>query len=178
MREYFRNARVIDSEARRTLDSTEKSESSLIHQFRDWRSRLSNSDFTVSRERLFLRTPAQLEKDPGLALRLFEFVARHGIPLAAETERRLEEYRKNFAGYCQTGQPLWPALRSILAQPHAALALRAMHYTSLVQALFPEWENIACLVVPDYYHRYTVDEHTLVSIERLTELAHTKDPAR
>jgi len=87
MREYFRNVRSIDSEARRTLDSVEKSESSLRDQFRDWRSRLSNSDFTVSRERVFLRTPAQLEKDPGLALRLFEFVARHGIPLAAETER-------------------------------------------------------------------------------------------
>jgi [protein-PII] uridylyltransferase len=178
MREYFRNARVIDSEARRTLDSTEKSESSLIHQFRDWRARLSNGDFTVSHERVYLRTPAQLEKDPGLALRLFEFVARHGIPLAAETERRLEENRGAFARYCQSGQPLWAALRAILTQPHAAMALRAMHYTSLVQALFPEWEKITCLVVPDYYHRYTVDEHTLVAIERLAELAHTKDHTR
>ncbi len=178
MREYFRNARIIDSEARRTLDSTEKSERSLLHQFRDWRSRLSNADFTVSHERVFLRTPAQLEKDPGLALRLFEFVARHGVPLAAEAERRLEQHHDIFARYCQTQQHLWPALRGILELPHAAMALRAMHYTSLVQALFPEWENIACLVVPDYYHRYTVDEHTLVAIERLAELAHTKDPAR
>lgn len=178
MREYFRNARIIDSEARRTLDSTEKSDSSLIHQFRDWRSRLSNSDFTVSQERVFLRTPAQLEKDPALALRLFEFVARHGIPLAAQTERRLEETRESFARYCKSGQALWPALRAILSQPHAALALRAMHYTSLVQAVFPEWEKITCLVVPDYYHRYTVDEHTLVAIERLAELAQTKDQAR
>ena len=178
MREYFRNARVIDSEARRTLDSTEKSESSLLHHFRDWRSRLSNADFTVSHERVFLRTPVQLGKDPGLALRLFEFVARHGIPLAAETERRLEENREVFAQYCQTQQQLWPVLRGILSLPHAAMALRAMHYTSLVQALFPEWENIACLVVPDYYHRYTVDEHTLVAIERLADLAHTKDPTR
>ncbi len=177
MREYFRNARIIDSEARRALDSTERSESSLLHQFRDWRSRLSNSDFTVSHERVFLRTPAQLEKDPGLALRLFEFVARHGVPLAAETERRLEENRHAFARYSETQQHLWTTLRGILELPHAAMALRAMHYTSLVQALFPEWENITCLVVPDYYHRYTVDEHTLVSIERLAELAHTKDPA-
>jgi [protein-PII] uridylyltransferase len=178
MREYFRNARIIDSEARRTLDSTEKSESSLLHQFRDWRSRLSNSDFTVSHERVFLRTPAQLEKDPGLALRLFEFVARHGVPLAAETERRLEENRLSFARYSQTAQHLWPTLKGILELPAAAMALRAMHYTSLVQALFPEWDNITCLVVPDYYHRYTVDEHTLVAIERLAELAHAKDPAR
>jgi [protein-PII] uridylyltransferase len=177
MREYFRNARIIDSEARRTLDSTEKSESSLLHQFRDWRSRLSNSDFTVSHERVFLRTPAQLEKDPDLALRLFEFVARHGVPLAAETERRLEENRLSFARYCESAPHLWSSLRAILDLPHSAMALRAMHYTSLVQALFPEWDQITCLVVPDYYHRYTVDEHTLVAIERLAGLAHAKDPA-
>ena len=178
MREYFQHARRIDSEARRSLDSTEKGESSLLHHFRDWRTRLSNGDFTVSHERVYLRTPTQLEKDPGLALRLFEFVARHGIPLAAETERRLEENYELFARYAEKQQPLWPALRAILALPHAAAALRAMHYTSLIQALFPEWKNIACLVVPDYYHRYTVDEHTLVAIERLAELAVTKDPSR
>jgi [protein-PII] uridylyltransferase len=178
MREYFQNARIIDSEARRSLDSTERSESSLLVQFRDWRSRLSNADFTVSHERVFLRTPAQLEKDPALALRLLEFVARHGIPPAAETERRLEESREAIAAYCASQQPWWPTFRAILGLPHAAMALRAMHNTGLVQALFPEWNNIACLVVPDYYHRYTVDEHTLVTIEKLAELAAAPEPSR
>ena len=177
MREYYRNARIIDSEARRSLDSTEKGAGSLLDQFREWRTRLSNADFTVSHDRVFLRTPSQLDKDPSLALRLFEFVARHGIPLAGETERRLEEIREAFAAYCADPQPLWTPLRAILSLPHAALALRAMHNTGLMQALFPEWENIACLVVPDYYHRYTVDEHTLVTIEKLAELASIKDPA-
>ena len=104
MREYFRNARVIYNEARRALDLSEKRESSLLSNFRDWRSRLSNADFTVSNERLFLRNPAQLDSDPALFLRLFEFVARHGIPLAAETERRLETAREAFARFCARRQ--------------------------------------------------------------------------
>ena len=58
------------------------------------------------------------------------------------------------------------------------MALRAMHNTGLVQALFPEWQNIVCLVVPDYYHRYTVDEHTMLAIEKLTELDTAEDPIR
>ncbi len=91
MREYFRNARVIYNEARRALDLNERGESSLATQFRDWRSRLSNSEFTVSNERIYLRSPAQLTSDPAIILRLLEFVARHGIPLAAETERRVEQ---------------------------------------------------------------------------------------
>ncbi|MGD0435876.1 MAG: HD domain-containing protein, partial [Bryobacteraceae bacterium] len=177
MREYFRNARVVYNEARRAMDLVERSESSLLGQFRDWRSRLSNTDFTVSNERVFLRTPAQLESDPALFFRLFEFVARHRIPLAAETERRLNAHREAFTQYCSR-RPLWPELRAILALPGAAIALRAMHDTGFIQALFPEWNNIVCLVVPDYYHRYTVDEHTMVTIESLGELAAAQEPGK
>jgi [protein-PII] uridylyltransferase len=177
MREYFRNARVIYNEARRTLDLNEKGESSLAAQFRDWRSRLSNADFTVSNERVLLRNPAQLNSDPAIILRLFEFVARHGVALSAETERRLEESREAFARYCERQQPLWPSLRNILALPRASMALRAMHNTGLIQAIFPEWMHIVCLVVPDYYHRYTVDEHTLIAIEKIGELNQSKEPS-
>jgi len=178
MREYFRNARLIYREARRALDLNEKSESSLATQFHDWRSRLSNSEFTVSNGRIYLRSPAQLTADPAVVLRLLEFVARHGVALAAETERRVEQACEVFAAYCGGAQPLWPALHGILSLPHAAAALRVMHDTGLLQAMFPEWRNIFCLVVPDFYHRYTVDEHTLVAIEKLAELAASKDPAQ
>jgi [protein-PII] uridylyltransferase len=178
MREYFRNARVIYNEARRALDLNERSDSSLVTQFHDWRSRLSNSEFTISNERIYLRSPALLSADPAVVLRLLEFVARHGIPLAAETERRVEQASETFAAYCECAQPLWPPLHAILSLPHAAAALRVMHDTGLLQSTFPEWRNILCLVVPDFYHRYTVDEHTLIAIEKLAELAATQDPAR
>lgn len=178
MREYFRNARLIYNEARRALDWNERAETSMVTQFRDWRSRLSNSEFTVSNERIYLRSPALLASDPAIVLRLLEFVARHGILLAAETERRLEQASDTFAVYCERSQPLWPQLHAILSLSHASAALRVMHDTGLLQAMFPEWRNIHCLVVPDFYHRYTVDEHTLVTIEKLAELAASKDPAQ
>src|SRR5258708_329638 len=38
--------------------------------------------------------------------------------------------------------------------------------------------TIVFLVVQDFYHRYTVDEHTLVAIEKLAELAESKDAVR
>src|SRR6185312_8772736 len=46
-----------------------------------------------------------------------------------------------------------------------------------MQVLFPEWESVASLVVRDFYHRYTVDEHTLVCIEQLATLRTAQDPA-
>ena len=35
--------------------------------------------------------------------------------------------------------------------------------------LFPEFQAIDSLVIRDYYHRYTVDEHSLVTIENLAQ---------
>ena len=177
MREYFRHAGVIFNEARRALALLEKTESTLVGNFRDWRSRLSNSEFTVSRERIFMRSPAQLESDPAVLLRLLEFIGRHGIAPAPETERRLEAARSAFAAYCAQPRPLWASLESILSLPRAAMAIRTLQRVGLLAALFPEWASMVDLVDPDTEHRYTVDEHTLITLERATELRSNADPA-
>jgi [protein-PII] uridylyltransferase len=178
MREYFRHAWVIFNEARRALSALEKTDSSLVGNFRDWRSRLSNSEFTVSRERIFLRSPAQLETDPAVILRLLEFIGRHGISPAPETERRLEAAKSSFAAYCAQPRPLWATLESIFSLPRAALALRALQYAGLLAAIFPEWATIVDLVDTEPEHRFTVDEHSLLTVERAIELASNTDPTR
>src|SRR5579863_8428745 len=178
MREYFRHAWLIFNEARRALAGLEKADSTLVGNFRDLRSRLSNSEFTVSRERIFLRSPAQLESDPAVVLRLLEFIARHGIMPAPETERRLELARAPFAAYCAQPRPLWATLESILSLPRAAVALRTLQRTGLLAALFAEWEPIVDLVDIETEHRYTVDEHTLMEIGRASELGSLTDPPR
>jgi [protein-PII] uridylyltransferase len=178
MREYFRHAWVIYNEARRALSALEKTESTLVGNFRDWRSRLSNSEFTVSRERIFLRNPAQLESDPAVLLRLLEFIGRHGISPAPETERRLEAARSTFASYCAQPRPLWATLESVLSLPRAAMAMRTLQRAGLLPALFPEWAGMVDLVDAETEHRYTVDEHTLMTLERATELGSNTDPTR
>ncbi|MEQ1886237.1 MAG: hypothetical protein ABL967_14325 [Bryobacteraceae bacterium] len=178
IRQYFHNARAIFREARRTLDAAEKCGSSLLTNFRDWRTRLSNSEFSVVRERVLLRNPAQLKGEPETILRLLDFIGRHGIPAAAETERRLENVSSEFRDMCAKMPNLWKTLKGILAKPHAVMALRTLQNTGLLEAMLPEWKTIVSLVVRDFYHRYTVDEHTLVTIELLNELRDTKDSAR
>ena len=90
MREYFRNARVIYSEARRALDLNERGESTPGDALP--RLALAALEFRVyGFERANLSPIAGPIDRPirPLFFRLFEFVARHGIPLAAETERRV-----------------------------------------------------------------------------------------
>jgi [protein-PII] uridylyltransferase len=170
MRQYFRHARTIHRAALRALESAEAQASSLFSQFRDWRTRLANADFSVHRERAHFRAPQQLDSDPQLALRLFEFVARHGIGPSLEAERQIEarlpRLREVFAG----PRPLWELVESVLSLPQAPMAVRAMHDTGLLTAVFPELRHIDCLVIRDFFHRYTVDEHTLVAMQNLCGL--------
>jgi [protein-PII] uridylyltransferase len=177
MRDYFRHARDLYRAAVRELELSEAQNSSLFTQFKDWRTRLSNADFSVARERVHLRAPHALEADPELALRLFQFVARHGIRPSTETEQRLAAALPQLAEWFCTARPVWPAIKEILSLPYAADAVRSMHDTGVLRAVFPEMAQIECLVIRDFYHRYTVDEHTLVTLQVLEGLRGTREPA-
>ena len=171
MRQYYRHSRAIFRAALRQLEAQEAQSSSLLAQFRDWRSRLANAAFSMHRDRVHFRTPQQLEMDPELVLRIFEFVARHGVELSTEAEQQIEARLAGLRAHFRSPQPVWPLLNRIFSLPHAPLAARLMHETGVLQAIFPELETIDCLVVRDFFHRYTVDEHSLVAIETLCRAA-------
>ena len=175
MREYYRHSRAIYRAAVRALEAGEGQASSLFAQLRDFRSRVSNAEFSVHRERIHFRSPQRLDVEPELALRLFEFVARHGIRLSPEAEQRIDARLPRLRDYFTNTQPLWPVLSQMLALPHAPTAVRVMHETGVLTAIFPELEQIECLVIRDFFHRYTVDEHTLVTLQNLWSLRTTND---
>ena len=68
-----------------------------------------------------------------------------------------------------------PSLSGAIYSSGTADALRAMHSLRLLTLLLPEMKLIDSLVVRDFYHRYTVDEHSLRTIEHLQELAEPPD---
>lgn len=177
MRQYYRAVRHIARLANRRLDRFESKRSSLFSQFRDRSGKFSNADFSVLHGNVFFRSPHGVESDPALILRLFEFVGRHGFPLATDTEERIERSMPVFESWVRTQPEIWSPFREILRLPYASKALRAMHETHALQAVFPELREAEALVIRDFYHRYTVDEHTLVAIETVLELSGKKgDP--
>jgi len=169
MRVYFSHARTVHRVCVQLLEEIPAARLSLHQQFQQLRSRLSNAEFLVEEGMLTLRQPAALN-DPELVLRVFRFLARHGLTLGSSTEYQIERMLPTLTEAPPKGAEFWHLLQEILMAPHAADALRAMHSLRLLTLLFPEFAAIDALVVRDYSHRFTVDEHTFVAIDNLHAL--------
>lgn len=169
MRIYFSHARLIHRVAAQLLDEFPAARPSLYRQFQNLRSRLSNAEFAVVDGRIFLQRQEALQ-DVEMPLRMFRFMARHGLSLSSATEHQVEEILPALAAAPPKGADLWHYMQEILTAPHAAEALRTMHSLRLLTLLLPEFQPIDSLVIRDFSHRFTVDEHTFVAIENLHAL--------
>lgn len=169
MKVYFGHARAIHRVSTQLLEEIPAAWSSLYRHFQHWRSRISNADFSVVDGLVFLQQPAAVH-DPQVLLRMFDFMAHHGLKLSTTTEYRIEQVLPSLASTPPKGAELWQYLQVILLEPYAADALRAMQSLRLLTLLLPELKTIDSLVVRDFYHRYTVDEHSFRAIESLHQL--------
>jgi len=112
-----------------------------------------------------------LAEDPLRLLRLFDLcqtkrlafsepasrLVRQNVHLIDDDVRRSPEARDLFLG--------------LLKRKHrSAETLRGMHELGVLGAYLPEFGETTCLVQYDIYHVYTVDEHTLVGLEKLEGL--------
>ena len=176
MRMYFRHTRRMFGLALRLMEESATPSNALLTILRRRKSRLSNRDFTVHQGKVYFQDPRAVESAPEMALRAFEFVARHGVPPARQTEVRIQDRAQQLREHFAASGPYWPLLRQILLLPHAYQALEGMRECGLLYALLPEFELIDCLVIRNFHHRFTVDEHTLVTIRVLKELPGTADP--
>jgi [protein-PII] uridylyltransferase len=175
MRSWYRNASLIWLGVLSEMEAAETQERSMLANFRDWRARLSNSEFTVSRDLVFLRNPAELDSDAELPLRLFQFVARHNVAPARQTEQRISAHVLKWTQIYAAHPPPVRWWREFLSLPSVSLALRSMRACGFLPAILPEWERLEHLVVRDFYHHYTVDEHTIVTLESLEDLVAVKE---
>ena len=113
--------------------------------------------------------PAEARDFPYL-MRLFEFVARHGLEMSREAEQWVEHSLSGGLGGVQNYPDFWQHFSRILSLPHAIDAIRDMHRLGWLEEFFPELRAIDALVIRDFYHRYTVDEHSLLTIQNICAL--------
>ena len=173
MRTYYRHARTVYRRAVLLMEHL-PAPASFYKQFRKRRAEIKGTDFFLDQNRIDVNPDLQFGQTPdtdGL-LRVFALLANHGYTLTQAAEDRITDALPVLAIHLPEGPYLWNALREILLGPHAAHALRTMHALGILEMLIPEFHGIDALVIRDSYHRYTVDEHTFLTIDNVHALRH------
>jgi len=168
MRTYYRHARVIYRRAALLMEHL-PAPVSFYRQFRRRRTPIAGTDFLLDQGRIDIQPGAQFS-DTSAILRIFSLMATHGYSLSQAAEDRITDALPVLAIHIPEGPYLWNALREVLLGPHAAHALRTMHALGVLEMLIPEFHGIDALVIRDSYHRYTVDEHTFLTIDNVHNL--------
>ena len=165
MRTYYRHARVVYRRAALLMEHL-PAPVSFYKQFRRRRTPIAGTDFLLDQGRIDIAPGAQFS-DTSAILRIFSLMATNGYMLSQAAEDRITDALPALAIHIPEGPYLWNALREILLGPHAAQALRTMHALGILEMLIPEFHGIDALVIRDSYHRYTVDEHTFLTIDNV-----------
>ena len=167
MRNYFRNARLVSGASIQLLEELPGKKSSFGATLKRW-GKKSNGQISIVSGAIVL-PKGYPKSEYSAVLNVFDRVARENLRLSIDAQRAITE-AVPLLNAGEATQSLWPYLRRILTARHAADAMRAMRDCGLLDALIPEFRLIDALVIRDFFHRYTVDEHSFLTIETLHSL--------
>ena len=165
MGDYFRHARVVS----RSLDWVRQAAPIPV-----------GANIVRSRDGVRFVDTGDADAHPDTWLALFQAALDTGAPVADEAltwiQQRVDRYSPEEFVPSDADRA---ALLAFL-KPAAGLYARLseMHDCGLLGRIFPEFQAIFCRVVRDFYHKYTVDEHTLLAIRSLERLATRSTPGR
>ncbi len=167
MRTYYRHARTISRGITPLLEQPSASRSFFPRRRR--KVALEGTPFVLADGRVDLGDE-EAGVDPESVLRVFAEIAEQGSRLTLRAESAISQALPVLNLHLPEGPFLRAGLQRILLGRHAAQALRTMHTLGVLEMLVPEFHGIDALVIRDSYHRYTVDEHTFLTIETVHAL--------
>lgn len=167
MRTYYRHARTISRSVAPWLELQPTQRTFFARRRR--RLAIEGTLFVVAEGRIDLEDDG-IVIDPESMLRIFAEIAEQGWRLTPRAEAAISDALPVLNLHLPEGPFLWAGLQRILLGRYAAQALRTMHALGVLEMLVPEFHGIDALVIRDSYHRYTVDEHTFLTIENVHAL--------
>jgi len=136
--------------------------------------------FEITEDGVQFSQPDRARQQPSLWVEAFRIALEHQCPVAESALACIEQnvHRCSADDFVATeGDRL--QLRRLFT-PRAGLydRLSEMHDCGLLNRIFPEFAKVHCRVVRDFYHKYTVDEHTLLTIRNVESLLAPSTPTR
>jgi [protein-PII] uridylyltransferase len=129
---------------------------------------------------IWFEDPKKAAENPTAWLLAFQSALEQGCAMSDQALTLIEQ---NLDRYSADDFTAGDAERQIvigLFTPRVGLYARLseMHDCGLLGRIFPEFARIHYRVIRDFYHKYTVDEHTLLTLQNLESLIDPPTPSR
>ena len=157
MSDYFRHARI-------------------VHRSLEWARRTApvpvGTNLGLSRDGIRFLDPVQAARNPASWVAGFEAALAAQAEMSEEALSCIQQHVDRYRADDFFPQARERATLMRFLKPRAGLYARLseMHDCGLLGRIFPEFQAISWRVVRDFYHKYTVDEHTLLTIRNLERL--------
>jgi [protein-PII] uridylyltransferase len=165
MSDYFRHARIVS----RSLEWARRSAPMPV-----------GPNLGLSRDGIRFLDPLLAARHPASWLAAFQAAMEHGTTVAEEAQSCIQQHVDRYRADDFFPEPADRAALLAFLTPRTGLYARLseMHDCGLLGRVFPEFQAISWRVVRDFYHKYTVDEHTLLTIRNLERVSTTEAPER
>lgn len=115
---------------------------------------------------------ARVLNSPDLLLRLFDMARSRRLKIDTNLLDEIHSHMDSVSSEAFRTPEVSRIFLKILAGPEAVAAtLKAMHCAHLLEKLIPVFATLRGLMQFNQYHKYTVDEHTLLAVAKAEELA-------
>src|SRR5215204_1000995 len=165
MSDYFRHARIVS----RSLAWARKTAPMPV-----------GPNLGLSRDGIRFLDPLAAARNPASWIGAFQAAIDTGTEVAEETlscvQQHVDRYRAD--DFFPTADDRGKLLGLLKPKQGLYARLSEMHDCGLLGRVFPEFQAVSWRVVRDFYHKYTVDEHTLLTIRNLERITITQDPER
>ena len=165
MSDYFRHARAVS----RSLEWVRRTAPVPV-----------GPNLGLSRDGIRFLDPVEAERSPASWIGAFQAAIDAGTEVTEETLSCIQQHVDGFSPEDLIPEPRdrSAVLRLLRPRPGLYARLSEMHDCGLLGRLLPEFQAISWRVVRDFYHKYTVDEHTLLAIRNFERIANTDEPYR
>ncbi|MEQ1627710.1 MAG: [protein-PII] uridylyltransferase [Nitrospira sp.] len=110
-------------------------------------------------------------ESPALLMRLFDLARSKHVAIEPALVEDIHRHMEGLAGEGFCTPEVSRIFMSILAGPGTAATLEAMHRAHLLEKLIPVCSSVRGLMQFNQYHKYTVDEHSLLAVAKVESFA-------
>jgi [protein-PII] uridylyltransferase len=103
---------------------------------------------------------------PALLLKLFDVARARSLEIDPALIEDIHRHVENLPGTAFDGAEVSARFVKILGGPRTAVTLEAMHRAHLLERLIPAFATVRGLMQFNQYHKYTVDEHSLLAVAK------------